>query len=65
MYTSRTGLVLEFHGTDQTIVNNVLNSKQDLQVKKNYKGVFPATITHYLLIFTFLLIFHKSYPLKS
>lgn len=35
MYTSRTGLVLGFHGTDKTIVHNVLNGKNDLKSKNN------------------------------
>ena len=35
MYTSRTGLVLGFHGTDETIVHNVLNGKNDLKSKNN------------------------------
>lgn len=35
MYTSRTGLVLGFHGTDETIVKEVLNGKSDLKSKNN------------------------------
>ena len=35
MYTSRTGLVLGFHGTDETIVQEVLNGKSDLKSKNN------------------------------
>ena len=35
MYTSRTGLILGFHGTDESIVNDVLNGKADLKEKDN------------------------------
>lgn len=35
MYTSRTGLTLGFHGTDESIVQAVLNGKTDLKAKKN------------------------------
>jgi hypothetical protein len=31
MYTSRTGLILGFHGTDESIVNDVLNGKDELK----------------------------------
>jgi hypothetical protein len=35
MYTSRTGLVLGFHGTDESIVQDVLNGKRDLKPQNN------------------------------
>ena len=35
MYTSRTGLVLGFHGTDESIVNSVLKGKTELEPSKN------------------------------
>lgn len=35
MYTSRTGLVLGFHGTDQTIVEAVVNGQTDLVARHN------------------------------
>ncbi len=35
MYTSRTGLILGFHGTDENIVNDVLNGKAELKEKEN------------------------------
>jgi hypothetical protein len=35
MYTSRTGLILGFHGTDESIVNDVLNGKGDLKERDN------------------------------
>lgn len=35
MYTSRTGLILGFHGTDESIVNDVLNGKSDLKKRDN------------------------------
>jgi len=35
MYTSRTGLILGFHGTDESIVNDVLNGKGDLKKRDN------------------------------
>ena len=35
MYTSRTGLILGFHGTDESIVNDVLNGKAELKEKEN------------------------------
>jgi hypothetical protein len=35
MYTSRTGLILGFHGTDQSIVDDVLNGKGDLKERDN------------------------------
>ncbi len=35
MYTSRTGLVLGFHGTDESIVQDVLNGKRDLKTQNN------------------------------
>ena len=35
MYTSRTGLVLGFHGTDQSIVTSVLNGERDLKASEN------------------------------
>ena len=35
MYTSRTGLVLGFHGTDETVVQEVLSGKSDLKSKNN------------------------------
>jgi hypothetical protein len=39
MYTSRTGLILGFRGTDQSIVDDVLNGKGDLKERDNvYDG---------------------------
>lgn len=35
MYTSRTGLVLGFHGTDESIVQDVLQGNSDLKIKNN------------------------------
>lgn len=35
MYTSRTGLTLGFHGTDKSIVEAVLNGKEDLKPRNN------------------------------
>lgn len=35
MYTSRTGLILGFHGTDESIVQDVLNGKSELKKKDN------------------------------
>ena len=35
MYTSRTGLILGFHGTDESIVNDVLNGEAELKEKDN------------------------------
>jgi hypothetical protein len=35
MYTSRTGLILGFHGTDQSVVDAVLKGEQDLIPKNN------------------------------
>lgn len=35
MYTSRTGLVLGFHGTDQAIVDDVVNGRADLVARHN------------------------------
>jgi hypothetical protein len=35
MYTSRTGLILGFHGKDESIVNDVLNGKSDLKKRDN------------------------------
>jgi hypothetical protein len=35
MYTSRTGLILGFHGTDESIVNDVLNGNGDLKKRDN------------------------------
>lgn len=35
MYTSGTGLIPGFHGTDESIVNDVLNSKGDLKKRDN------------------------------
>ncbi|MFI5163390.1 MAG: hypothetical protein ACHQHN_19075 [Sphingobacteriales bacterium] len=35
MYTSRTGLTLGFHGTDESIVQDVLNGKSELKKKDN------------------------------
>jgi len=36
MYTSRTGLILGFHGTDESIVNDVLNGKGDLKKETTF-----------------------------
>jgi ribulose-5-phosphate 4-epimerase/fuculose-1-phosphate aldolase len=35
MYITRTGLILGFHGTDQSIVDDVLNGKGDLKERDN------------------------------
>ncbi len=35
MYTSRTGLILGFHGTDESIVNSVLKGKTELEPSYN------------------------------
>ena len=35
MYTSRTGLILGFHGTDESIVQDALNGKDDLKARNN------------------------------
>lgn len=35
MYTSRTGLVLGFHGTDESIVSSVLRGERDLKASEN------------------------------
>lgn len=35
MYTARTGLILGFHGTDESIVTSVLSGKSDLKAKNN------------------------------
>jgi hypothetical protein len=35
MYTSRIGLILGFHGTDESVVNDVLNGKGDLKKRDN------------------------------
>ena len=35
MYTSRTGLILGFHGTDESIVTSVLNGEKDLEPSNN------------------------------
>jgi hypothetical protein len=35
MYTSRTGLILGFHGTDESIVNSVLKGKTELEPSQN------------------------------
>ncbi len=35
MYTSRTGLVLGFHGTDESIVKSVIKGKTELEQSKN------------------------------
>lgn len=35
MYTSRTGLVLGFHGTDESVVQDTLNGKDDLKAQNN------------------------------
>lgn len=35
MYTSRTGLILGFHGTDESIVNDILLGNNDLKPSKN------------------------------
>ena len=35
MYTARTGLVLGFHGTDQRIVEAVINGRADLRTRQN------------------------------
>jgi hypothetical protein len=36
MYTARTGLVLGFHGTDHTIIKEVLHGRQDLKSSMNH-----------------------------
>lgn len=36
MYTSRTGLILGFHGTDESIVNDVLLGKKELEPSRNH-----------------------------
>jgi len=35
VYTSRTGLILGFHGTDESIVTSVLNGEKDLEPSNN------------------------------
>ena len=35
MYSSRTGLILGFHGTDERIVHSVLKGKTDLEPSRN------------------------------
>lgn len=35
MYTTRTGLTLGFHGTDESIVQDVINGKKELEPKNN------------------------------
>ena len=49
MYTSRTGLILGFHGTDKSIVDKIINSSdQDLEPKVNIydwlgNGIYSTT----------------------
>jgi hypothetical protein len=35
MYTSRTGIILGFHGTDESIVQKALSGEQELEHSKN------------------------------
>jgi hypothetical protein len=36
MYTSRTGIVPGFHGTDESVVQDTLNGKDDLKAQNKF-----------------------------